>query len=104
MHSGGRYLLLVFVPLASLALVEVTAKFYEPESSLGLQLLAYWPIPCALPILSVVSFAALGWWEAHVKQENTILYALSGAALGVLWYIAAFLLIGSLHIALGGRL
>ena len=100
-----QFLLIGAVLLALPIAADLAAKWMNPSTSLGLDVLLY-PL---YPVLAVLSFAALGWRDSRSNDKSplgnsSLGGAVIGAALGALWFAVAFLLVAQLHVLLGGRL
>jgi hypothetical protein len=71
----------------------------------GFDVLLYEPFDFAYILLVTAIFVSLNIWSSALQIEGS---KLQGALLGVLlaigWFFVSFLLVGQLHISLGGKL
>jgi heme/copper-type cytochrome/quinol oxidase subunit 4 len=85
--------------------IPVAAQLATPlPNSMGLSLLLYVPFQYALLLLALALFLALNIYLSRRTKVGLWQGAVFGGVAAVTWFSVSFLIIGQLHLSLGGKL
>ena len=99
-----RFLANIALAIILLA-IPVLAQLAVPlPNSMGLDLLLYVPFHYALFLLALILFLALNIYLSSKMKARLWQGAALGGIATVVWFSVSFLIVGQLHLSLGGQL
>lgn len=99
-----RFLANIALSIILLAIPVVTQLATPLPNSMGLDLLLYVPFHYALLLLALILFLALNIYLSSKMKAKLWQGATLGGVATVAWFLVSFLVVGQLHLSLGGQL